>query len=251
MVVQMPNYSEVFALTRELSVLFVEDHDEIRESTVEILKHYFKVVDSACDGEEGLAKYYDFFIRNGSYYDLIITDIAMPIINGVELVKEIKQEQDEQKIIVLSAHDESHYLLDLINLGISQYVAKPIDIKTLLDSFYVTLQKKRTIENKMKEIDLGEGYHYDTIKKSLSHLNQSVKLTKHELLILEILADVFEEICTTEQIITHFHQVKVDITADNIRFLISKLRKKLPQNSIETLYGVGYTLKTSKQLVQA
>ncbi len=247
----MSNYSEVFALTKELSVLFVEDYEEIRETTVEILDHYFKIVDTACDGQDGIAKYYDFFIRTGAYYDLIITDIEMPIINGVELVKEIKEEREEQAIIVLSAHDESHYLLDLINLGISQYVTKPIEIKTLLDSFYKTLSKRKTVRDEDKEINLGDGYHYDTVKKSLSHLKQHIKLTKHEYLILEILAEEFEQICTTAQIISHFHQAKVEITADNIRFLISKLRKKLPQNSIETLYAIGYKLKSEKHLIQA
>ncbi len=247
----MSNYSEIFSLTKELSVLFVEDYEEIRESTVEILEHYFKIIDTACDGEEGLAKYHDFFVRTGSNYDLIITDIEMPILNGVKLVEEIRKEQEEQQIIVLSAHDESHYLLDLINLGISQYITKPIEIKSLLNAFYKIGNKLKTSINEDTEIDLGYGYHYDKVKKSLLHDNQYVKLTKHEFLILEILAEEFKQICTTEQIISHFHNAKVDITADNIRFLISKLRKKLPKNSIETLYAIGYKLKTEKQLVQA
>ncbi len=247
----MSNYSEIFSLTKELSVLFVEDYEEIRESTVEILEHYFKTVDTACDGEEGLAKYHDFFVRTGTNYDLIITDIEMPILNGVKLVEEIRKESEEQQIIVLSAHDESHYLLDLINLGISQYITKPIEIKSLLTAFYKIGKKLKVPTNESTEIDLGNGYHYDNVKKSLLHFNQYIKLTKHESLILEILAEVFEDICTTEKIISHFHHEKVDITADNIRFLISKLRKKLPENSIETLYAIGYKLKTEKQLVQA
>lgn len=247
----MSNYSEIFSLTKELSVLFVEDYEEIRESTVEILEHYFKTIDTACDGEEGLAKYHDFLVRTGSHYDLIITDIEMPILNGVKLVEEIRKESEEQQIIVLSAHDESHYLLDLINLGISQYITKPIEIRSLLDAFYKIGQKLKAPINKYAEIDLSDGYHYDKVKKSLLHCNQHVKLTKHESLILEILAEEFEEICTTEKIISHFHHAKVDITADNIRFLISKLRKKLPENCIETLYAIGYKLKTEKQLIQA
>jgi len=247
----MSNYSEIFSLTKELSVLFVEDYEEIRESTVEILEHYFKTIDTACDGEEGLAKYHDFFVRTGSNYDLIITDIEMPILNGVKLVEEIRKENEEQQIIILSAHDESHYLLDLINLGISQYITKPIEIKLLLTAFYKIGQKLKAPTNESTEIDLGNGYHYNNVKKSLLRSNKHVKLTKHESLILEILAEEFEEICTTQQIISHFHHAKVDITADNIRFLISKLRKKLPQNCIETLYAIGYKLKTKKQLVQA
>ena len=247
----MSNYSEIFALTKDLTVLFVEDYEDIRESTVEILNHYFKTVDTACEGEEGLAKYHDFFIRTGNNYDLIITDIEMPILNGVKLVKEIRKENQEQQIIVLSAHDESHYLLDLINLGISQFITKPIEIKSLLNAFYKIGEKITDDTAKEVEIDLGDGYQYDKVKKSLSHMEQYIKLTKHESLILEILAKKFENICTAEQIISHFDDANVDITADNLRFLVSKLRKKLPQESIETLYGVGYKLKTIKQLAKA
>lgn len=247
----MSNYSEIFALTKELSVLFVEDHEEIRESTVEILEHYFKVIDTACDGKEGLAKYHDHFVRTGFHYDLIITDIEMPIMNGVELVKEIRKDHQEQQIIVLSAHDDSHYLLDLINLGISQYIAKPIEIQSLLDSFYKVGQKLNHTTIDDTELILGDGFRYDTVRKTLSHENKYIKLTKHESLILEILAEEFDQICTTKQIISHFHKASVDITADNIRFLVSKVRKKLPQDCIETLYSIGYKLKSEKHLIQA
>jgi DNA-binding response OmpR family regulator len=246
----MANYSKIFSLTKELSVLFVEDHDEVRESTVEILNNYFKIVDIACDGEEGLEKYNDLFNKSGFYYDLVITDIEMPILNGVSLVKEIKKINELQQIIVLSAHDESHYLLELINVGIFQFITKPIDINSLLEAFYRVGNKLKTITKEDIEIDLGNNYHYNKVKKSLFHFNQHVKLTKHESLILEILVENLEDICTTKQIISHFHDAKVDITSDNIRFLISKLRKKLPQNSIETLYAVGYKLKSEKQLIQ-
>jgi DNA-binding response OmpR family regulator len=248
----MSKYSEVFSLTKGLSVLFVEDFEEIRESTMEILEHYFKTVDTACDGEEGLAKYYDFYIRTGSYYDLIITDIEMPVINGVSLVKEIKSEHEDQQIIVLSAHDESHYLFDLINLGVAQYIKKPIEIKLLLDSFYkVGKRLKEPVAQKPKDVNLGNGYIYDNTNKSLSYNNKYIKLTKHESIILEVLVDNIEHICTTEQIISHFSSKEVDITADNIRFLVSKLRKKLPQDCIDTLYAVGYRLSLVKQFVEA
>jgi len=247
----MSNYSKTFSLTKDLSVLFVEDHDEVRDSTVEILENYFKIVDTARDGEEGLEKYLDFFKKTDSYYDILITDIEMPVLNGVSLVKEIKKINESQQIIVLSAHDESHYLLELINIGIFQFITKPIDINTLLKAFYSVGNKLKNITKEDIEIDLGNGYRYNKVKKSLLHFNQYVKLTKHESLILEILAEKLEDICTTEHIISHFHDAKVDITSDNIRFLISKLRKKLPQNSIETLYAIGYKLKSEKQLIQA
>jgi DNA-binding response OmpR family regulator len=246
----MSSYLEIFSLTRDLSVLFVEDHEDIKESTVEILEHYFKIVDTANDGGEGLNRYNDFYNSNGCNYDLVITDIEMPVLNGVQLVTKIREKNEQQQIIVLSAHDESHYLLKLINLGISQFITKPIEIRSLLESFYKIGKKIEETNNKKIYIQLQNGYRYNREKKMLLHFNQHVKLTKHESLILEHLAENFEDVCTTEQIVSHCQHANVDITADNIRFHISKLRKKLPLNSIVTLYSIGYKLTSEKQLEQ-
>ncbi len=246
----MIDYSKVFALTKSLSVLYIEDYDEIRESTLEILKHYFKIIDTAKDGEEGVAKYYNFFVQTSSYYDLIITDIEMPILNGVSLVDEIKKAHEDQQIIVLSAHDESHYLFDLINLGISQYIKKPIEITLLLDAFYKVGQRLKEPTN-AKEINLGDGCIYDCNGNTLSLNSRYIKLTKHENITLEVLINKIEQICTTEEIVLHFSNKNIHITTDNIRFLISKLRKKLPKNSIDTMYAVGYRLASAKQTIEA
>ena len=73
--------------TKNLNILFVEDHDELRVGTVEILKNFFNIVDSASDGEEALSKYIDFNQKSSGYYDIVLSDIQMPVMNGIELVK--------------------------------------------------------------------------------------------------------------------------------------------------------------------
>ena len=113
---------------KSLKVLFVEDSEMVRESTSDILDFYFNTYDIAIDGEEGFFKYTQFSKEHQTFYDIVITDINMPKMNGIELIKQILNMNKEANIIVMSAHNESTYLLELINLGISNFVLKPVDI---------------------------------------------------------------------------------------------------------------------------
>lgn len=111
-----------------ITVLYVEDDRELRENTRRLLATFFTEIETAENGQEGLDKY------NTGSYDLIITDINMPVMNGVKMVEQIRLTNSKQVIIVISAHDESRYLVELINLGVDNFVMKPLDIKQFLSA---------------------------------------------------------------------------------------------------------------------
>ncbi|MBF0345352.1 MAG: response regulator [Nitrospirae bacterium] len=113
--------------SRGVKILYVEDDKRIREDTSKFLLRFFDKVECAANGREGLDKY-----RPG-LYDIVISDIRMPHLNGIEMVGEIKKLHKQQKIIIISAHDESQYLMELINLGVSSFILKPLDVHQLLD----------------------------------------------------------------------------------------------------------------------
>ncbi len=119
---------ELLKKSQKLTVLYVEDSKEVRESISELFKHYFKHIDTAVDGEQGFQKYKDYYEVNKHYYDIVITDIRMPNMNGIEMIEVIHELNDRQAIVVTSAHDESEYLLKLITLEISHFITKPIDV---------------------------------------------------------------------------------------------------------------------------
>ena len=121
--------------TSNLSILFVEDHDDLRVNTTSILKSIFKTVDSCTNGKEALKQYNKYKDENSSTYDIVLSDISMPYMNGIELTENIYKENPSQSIIILSAYDETEYLLKLINLGIEQFIKKPIDYQELLTAF--------------------------------------------------------------------------------------------------------------------
>jgi diguanylate cyclase (GGDEF)-like protein len=131
-VIKMKPIKELIKLSHDLSVLYVEDDARIREEMFEILEDFFGVVILAENGEDGLDKFEQYKKKTGVYPDIIITDINMPKCNGIDMSKKVLECNAEQLIVVLSAHNESHYLLDLINMGIEHYLVKPMRPERML-----------------------------------------------------------------------------------------------------------------------
>ena len=110
---------------KDITVLYCEDEANLREVTTRILKSFTKKQLIASNGKEGL----EYFKQYQDDIDLIITDINMPYLTGLEMAKEIKNINLNIPIIVATAFSNSEDLLDAINLGIDKYIVKPIDIK--------------------------------------------------------------------------------------------------------------------------
>ena len=116
---------------KEITVLYCEDEKDLRDATIGILKNFTKQQFIAEDGAEGL----ELFKKNKDEIDLIITDVNMPNMNGLEMSKIIKDLNPDIPIIVATAFSNSEYLLDAIELGVDKYVLKPVNIKKLLDTY--------------------------------------------------------------------------------------------------------------------
>lgn len=112
---------------KEMRVLYVEDEIQIRENTQLLLSKIFSYVETAANGGAGLALY-----QTGKF-DLVITDILMPGMNGVIMIQKIKELSPDQPFIVTSACEESNYLLDLINLGVAQFLLKPMKTDQIIE----------------------------------------------------------------------------------------------------------------------
>ena len=232
----MVHSTDLLRYTQNLNLLFVEDHQELRQSTTDVLKNFFKEVDAVCDGVEALELY------KQKVYDIVLTDIRMPNIDGVTLTKKIYELNPSQSIIILSAHDESSYLIPLINLGVSQFIQKPIDYKELLETLYKVSKENKT-NNKLSTpsiINFTEKSSYDRQNKMFIHENEIVSLTKYELIFLDLLTTQSGKIFSNEEIVEYYLQNNEKIDSQNIRKVVSKLRKKIPTDSIESIYGVGY-----------
>ncbi len=117
---------ELKVFAKDLTLLIVEDDRSLNEELVEISKMFFKNVEFAYNGREGLELY-----KNGSF-DIVMSDITMPFLNGIDLSRKIKDIDEHQNIIILTAHSEVSYLVELVDIGIRQFIHKPFDDHELL-----------------------------------------------------------------------------------------------------------------------
>ena len=240
----MLNSKEILSYTQDLNIMFVEDHDELRINTAHILNKFYNSVSVAVDGRKALELYNE----DPKKYDIIISDIQMPYLNGVELAKKIHSINPEQVIIILSAHDDSMYLKELININIEHFLSKPIDYQDFLQ---VLLKASKRVgisknENKSSElsniINLSSTMTFDKDKNLLYNKTTMITLTKFEIIFMNILTDNIGNVFSNDDITLHYSKLGENLDASNIRKLVSKLRKKLDENIIESLYGVGYRL---------
>ena len=152
------NIKKLLNFSQSLNVLFVEDNNEVKIQLFKFFKNFFPNIDDANNGEEALEKFNKFKKINNRFYDLIITDISMPKLDGIELSKELIKINPNQLILVVSAHTESEKLLELLNIGIYKFIQKPVDYETLINSLSSVIGKiKREksyleLENKLKNI---------------------------------------------------------------------------------------------------
>lgn len=132
-----------FNIDTHISVLYVEDQIDIQKEFAEILSLYVDEIHVASNGEEGIQSY------QKTHPDIIITDIQMPKMTGLEMIEAIRGTDQETPIIVTSAYNDSKYLLDAINMGVEHYLLKPVMIDKLenhLERIKKTLMQKRELE---------------------------------------------------------------------------------------------------------
>ena len=239
------DYKTLFSQTKDLSVLLVEDYEPLRNDMSEMFDDLFKCVVVASDGSEALSLYQEHYTTQGKNFDLLVTDIQMPVMNGVELSESVRDIHEDQEIIVLSAHTDSDYLLRLINLGIAQFITKPIKHEELLDALSHVSKKINTVDVESQDtllMDLGENYIWDKENLLLTQDKNRIDLTRHELFLMQLFADKEGKVCSNDDIMQDFYGHGIDIAEKSIRNLVFKLRKKLPIKSISSIYGMGYKL---------
>ena len=145
----MTSVKDLKVLCSKLSVLYVEDDIGLREIVLDYLKKLFLNVQSAENGKNGLDEF------KKSHFDLVITDIQMPYVNGIEMIEAIKNDSPEQEIIILTAFSESSYFMDAIRLDVSGYVIKPIDFDKINSTLFRVTNKIMAIkENRLYKEEL-------------------------------------------------------------------------------------------------
>lgn len=246
----MLDYILLEKYSKDISILFVEDDTDVRTETKELLEDMFLTVDVAIDGKDGLEKYLKFYKENDTYYDLVLSDINMPNMDGLDLIKAIYEQNNKQIVLVLSAHNESECLMKLINIGIRQFILKPLEYNNFFDVLFKINREIYFDKNKEKIDDLiklSDNLFWNKKSEELIDNKVAIKLTKKEFILISLLLKYPEKTHNNDEIVSilwadDFNK-NPDIT--NLKNIISRLRKKVPSLNIENIYSFGYKIHIS------
>lgn len=217
---------------KNLNLLFLEDNEEFAKNTGEFLNLYFKSVYHALTIKEAMELFHDKKI------DVIISDIKLKDANGLAFVKSIRELDEKIPIVILSAHKDEEFLLSAIPLNITSYEVKPLSYGKFMALLHTIAQK---FQNKHR-VNLHSNVQYNFKDKTLLVDNKSLKLTKKEILFIELMIKNNDEVVTNDMIQRSVWQDKF-MSDSAIKNLIFRLRKKVGEDFIETIQCVGYKLK--------
>ena len=147
----MTDVKELKELCKNLSVLYVEDDKSIRNVMTQYLEKFFLTTVSASDGVEGLKAY------ENATFDVVITDLSMPKMGGLEMLQKMKAITAEQAVLITTAHNEPEYMVGAIKSGVDGYIIKPFDFMQLNQELYkLTLRLHKFKENEEYKLYLKE-----------------------------------------------------------------------------------------------
>ena len=222
----------MYDFLKDKTALYVEDELDVLKNISELLSHFFEAFYTAPNGELG----YKTFIEH--QIDVIIVDIELPKMNGIELIKKIRQTHKNIPIVVISAYTKTDYLLDSIELKLEQYIVKPLTSKKI----HALLLKLNKIFSNENIIELTKDVYIDKNTLTLSSGKIKHTLSHREFQILSILAQ--NRIITYDEIDALWEDEVP--TRNAVRSFIKYLRKKLPENLLQNRNGFGYVIERDK-----
>ena len=228
-------------------VLLVEDEEDAREILEFYLDTIFDEVQIACDGEQGLELYKKYHDENKTF-DLVLTDIKMPNKDGLTMVDDITELNEDQKFIIVSAHKDEEYLFRSIGLNVISYFVKPLEVKTVMEMLKKV--KTKVLEDKSSKqevldevINLNDTYSFNTKTNLLYKGNDLINLSKKEVLLLQALITNIKEIKTKEYL-KEFIWDDANTSDATMRTVIKRVKDKVSDDDfIVSKKGLGYIIE--------
>ena len=223
-----------------MKVLLVEDNIQLNKALSTLLKRNSYLVDSAFDGEEAL------IYINGYQYDVIILDIMIPKIDGLEVLRRTRSQGNQTPIIMLTAKSTIEDKITGLDYGADDYLAKPFNSEELLARIRALGRRKVQEYVEKKEISYGD-ILIDEKNYLLKCLDKSIALSNKEMAILLLLAKANGEVVSQDNIVKNAWELEAYSTSENVWVYISYLRKRLEsvgsKCKIKSIRYQGYYLE--------
>ena len=221
---------------KNFTLLYAEDDNEIQKEMAEYFQSYFKEVFVADNGNDALNLY------KKHKPDVLILDIYMPHLSGLELAKYVREDDYITKIVLVTAYSKDTIMLEALNINVNHYIIKPATlykIKEMLHKISIELSR-----NAVNIIDFSENVYFNLSLKKLYDNNVEIRLNKKESDLLELFIKNRDKTITMEDIMSScWSDIFSEVSINSVKSLVSNLRKKLPEDTILNTYGVGYILK--------
>ena len=216
-----------------MRILVVEDDTSLNRQLKEALTEAGYAVDVAFDGEEG------HFLGDTEPYDAIVLDIGLPQMDGLSVLEEWRRAGKTTPVILLTARDRWSDKVQGIDAGADDYVAKPVHMEEILAR--VRALVRRAAGHASNEITAGS-VRLDARSGKVTVDGQSVKLTSHELRLLSYLMHHKGKVISRTELTEHLYDQDFDRDSNTIEVFVGRLRKKLPEDCIQTVRGLGYQI---------
>ena len=216
---------------KNITILLAEDEKALSKLMKDAIGEYFNEFIVVDNGEKALQAYEKYKPH------IVISDILMPKLNGLELLKKLREKDEKLPIILLSAYSDTSKLLQAIDNGVSKYFIKPLDPDELLEYLLTLIPKLE----KMHIVELGNNFSYNQAKKQLSNEGEVISLTKRELDFIRLLLEQ-KEYLADNQLIKQSLWKEKSIPNERVRTFIRRLRNKTSKEFIKNNSSLGYSL---------
>lgn len=220
-----------------MRVLLVEDFQILRESLAQGLREAGYAVDAAADGEEGL------WLAQSNPYDVLILDLMLPKLDGLSLLKKLREKNDQTHVLILTARDAPDDRVRGLDLGADDYLPKPFVLAELLARVRALVRRKYQIKSPTVRVaDL----EVDTSARLVRRGGRVIDLSPREYVFLEFLAARAGTVVTRTDIWDHLYDFNSESDSNVVDVFIAHLRKKIEEPGrprlIHTRRGHGYVL---------
>ena len=220
-----------------MKILLVEDEHRIAQSIKKGLEQERMAVDVAFDGIEG----YDLAIDEE--YDLIILDLMLPGMSGLEICTKLRQNKKQTPILILTARGQVEDKVEGLNMGADDYLTKPFAFEELLARIRALVRRPQNIDENILSVD---DLSLNISNFQVMRAKKEIKLSSKEYTLLEFLMRHPRQILSKEQIMNHVWSYETDILPNTIEVYIRNLRNKIDKGFayplIQTVRGFGYKI---------
>ncbi|WP_094607365.1 Response regulator MprA [Sporomusa silvacetica DSM 10669] len=218
-----------------MKILLIEDNLKLLDALSHLLKNTGYIVDTATDGKTGAE------VAVMEIYDIIILDRMLPQLDGLSVLKELREQGINTPVLILSAKDDPNERAEGLNAGADDYLVKPFAVKELLARLRVLIRGKNI--GQFDHLIKAAGLILDPIHKQVIKGKEKIDLTRKEFLLLELLMINCGQVVTRECIMGKVWGYNSDSGFASIDIYIHLLRKKINILNIKTVRGVGYYLQ--------